>query len=407
MPNVSEQLLKARSAAASAKIFTAMSSHSTSREMSKPCKQFSRRGACNFGDRCKFLHAPVPLREEQKKSNITHASVTPHNITAKNGGETRKCAYCGKPGHSEVECRKKQRESALVQSVVLALSNGETATKNPYNAHPPDEEASDDDANAFTLVFALQNCVAANPNGLGWVIDSGATSSATYNAADCTDIRQCNITVTAAGTSFQVKQIGTAKLSVIDTSDKVNDITIANCLISSQFPYRLLALQAFTNKGYEASMKGDAIDIFKPNSGAALRAVKDQNTKLFFLDDLSPLQVVPHRAHKDVLLARSYHGPSEPSMLWKLHLRHGHRNFSDICRQYKLPVPPSFPTCTSCVMGKSTEQLPVLQVSKGQRVKAKASTQTSKGLSLLPPPLVMCICSLLLTTSREGYLLGY
>ena len=99
-------------------------------------------------------------------------------------------------------------------------------------------------------------------------------------------------------------------------------------------------------------MKGDEISIFKPGTDVSLRAFKDPNTKLFFLHDL------PCREREQILLSRSYHGPSEPSVLWKLHLRHGHRHFSDICRQYKLPVPSSFPTCTSCVMGKSTEQPP-------------------------------------------------
>src|SRR5262249_41478048 len=39
--------------------------------------------------------------------------------------------------------------------------------------------------------------------------------------------------------------------------------------------------------------------------------------------------------------------------LWKLHLRHGHRNFVDICRQYNLPVPAQLPVCNSCIQGKA------------------------------------------------------
>ena len=233
MPNISDQLLKARSAAATAKIFTSVSNNNISRsEIMKVCKQFSRRGACNYGDRCKFSHPQVPAREEQKKLNITRASVTPGN-PAKNG-EEKKCGYCSKPGHSEVECRKKQREAALVQSVVLALNGGDAVSKPSFASRPPDEEAYD--SSPYTLVFALQNSVVSDVKGQGWVVDSGATSCATYDASDCRDIRDCNIIVTAAGTSFKVKQIGTAMLRVKGDSGKVNVITIANCLISPQFP---------------------------------------------------------------------------------------------------------------------------------------------------------------------------
>src|SRR6185437_13595090 len=54
-------------------------------------------------------------------------------------------------------------------------------------------------------------------------------------------------------------------------------------------------------------------------------------------------------------LARSYGEPkgSNIDLLWKLHLRHGHRNFTDIGRQYNIPVPKQVPACVSCIMGKS------------------------------------------------------
>ena len=54
------------------------------------------------------------------------------------------------------------------------------------------------------------------------------------------------------------------------------------------------------------------------------------------------------------LLARSYgDGKSDSDLLWKMHLRHGHRNFADVARQYGLPIPKTIPACTSCIMGKS------------------------------------------------------
>src|SRR3954467_14666287 len=60
------------------------------------------------------------------------------------------------------------------------------------------------------------------------------------------------------------------------------------------------------------------------------------------------------------LLAKSCPGAaSAQDTLWKLHLRHGHRNFADLARQYGLTLPKSMPACTSCVMGKSHQHPPI------------------------------------------------
>ena len=56
-------------------------------------------------------------------------------------------------------------------------------------------------------------------------------------------------------------------------------------------------------------------------------------------------------------MAKSYGAGDD--LLWKLHLRHGHRNFADLARQYKLPLPKVLPSCTSCIMGKSHVHPPI------------------------------------------------
>ena len=228
-------------------------------------------------------------------------------------------------------------------------------------------------------MYSLSACVAAVKPG--WVVDSGATSCATFDPADCRDVRPCNITVTAAGSSFTVRQIGTAILRVLDKDRKLQHISIANCLISPKFPFRLLALQCFTNKGYEATMKGDEIIISHAAGNISLKAEKDAESKLFFLQDQPR---VPNTCNS--LLARAYSGPFDPSLLWKLHLRHGHRNFADICRQYKIPVPVSFPTCTSCVMGKSTMHGPTSNSFERAKRRGEGFHTDFKGPFSVPTP---------------------
>jgi hypothetical protein len=55
----------------------------------------------------------------------------------------------------------------------------------------------------------------SGPNSRGWVLDSGATSCATYSCADCVDVRPCNVSVTSAGCVFIVEQIGMAIIYVL------------------------------------------------------------------------------------------------------------------------------------------------------------------------------------------------
>jgi len=54
-------------------------------------------------------------------------------------------------------------------------------------------------------------------------------------------------------------------------------------LISSKFPYRFLALQPFTARGYHVVMFAHEMRISKADSQAFFVGDKDEQTKLFFL----------------------------------------------------------------------------------------------------------------------------
>src|SRR5205814_1916437 len=94
-------------------------------------------------------------------------------------------------------------------------------------------------------------------------IDSGATHACTYDASDCTNVRQCSMSVTAAGNVFDINLIGTAIIDAVNSLGQPQRITIDDCLISDRFPYKLLALQSFTNKGH-ISVTGNEITITNP-----------------------------------------------------------------------------------------------------------------------------------------------
>jgi len=114
-----------------------------------------------------------------------------------------------------------------------------------------------------------------------FILDSGATSSATFCAADCTDIVPCTVSVNAAGGNFIVSQKGTAKFSIVGKSGKSVDISVADTLISEKFPFRLWALQSITNKGGYVTMKGECMSFFLFGVDDEFEAKKDAETRLF------------------------------------------------------------------------------------------------------------------------------
>jgi hypothetical protein len=58
--------------------------------------------------------------------------------------------------------------------------------------------------------FALASPVPSGDQNAAnaWILDSGASVSATNDASDCFDITNCNVSVTAAGSTFNVYQKG-------------------------------------------------------------------------------------------------------------------------------------------------------------------------------------------------------
>ena len=225
--------------------------------------KFTRTGSCSFGDRCKYLHGGNTDQKQSPLDKVTRTSA--------------KCTFCNNKGHTIDVCRKKAQQdrrgrsgpapsvnlaavtaepppSAANESFAFAFSTDLTCASIPgdVDVSSPDtsEEISPEDS---AFAFPLQS---NHASPAGWILDSGATACATFAADDCTDIKPCNITVTSAGCTFVVTQVGTAVIHTLDTGGKPRVITIKGCLISDRFPYRLLAIQVFTNKGHSVSMVG-------------------------------------------------------------------------------------------------------------------------------------------------------
>ena len=322
-PAVEMELNKLKSSGVSQTMFhmqaTPPAHQSTSRQR---CIQFARNGSCRFGTRCKFSHTVLP---GTGNSNATQFTV---------------CTFCSKPGHGEVDCHFKKKLLSQLQQpkpttlVVAATQPSDTPAQQEGKATP---QAID--YGVFNFVFSVGTSEESDTTrDSRWVLDSGATCCATFDESDCTDVRECSVHVTAAGTKFLVEKVGTAKVVALDAKGREIHLNLTNTLISTKFPYKLLALQLVTSKGHKVEMGMNEMRITNRLTDHVLLGVKDPRSKLFFLSTTTK---------STNLIARAYSDDTDGTgnALWKLHLRHGHRNFADIARQYNLPVPKVMPAC--------------------------------------------------------------
>jgi hypothetical protein len=348
-PTVAADLAKLRSNGMSQTMFsltTAQGGVSAPSQKSKQlCKLFASSGTCSYGARCKFVHTSTPAAAQQRVSSTS------------SGGMRQKCNFCSRHGHTEDVCNTKQRllEQLRQQhhqtAALSAVSSPDLQPADEAKQQSTTSETSNREDPFYHFVFTVTTPLCSTKLSK-WVLDSGATCCATFTETDCVDIRDCNVNVTAAGITFQVHRIGTAVIDTLDEHNQIVRLHMHNTLISERFPYKLLALQLFTTKGCQVTMGGESMRIVHPKRSTVLVGSKDAKTKLFFLQESTD---APSSSH--TLLMRSYGGrKSDSDQLWQLHLRHGHRNFADLCRQYNVPAPKQIPACTSCIMAKSHVQ---------------------------------------------------
>ena len=148
---------------------------------------------------------------------------------------------------------------------------------NVANDNLSDHDDPDDSPIVLVLTVSFSEKLLASTNNnatMQWVCDSGATTSATFDPSDCIDLQDCSVRVTAAGTSFE----GTAIVQALDTTGKAHTLHLTNCLISDKFPYKLLALQQFTEKGHTVVFKDREMRVSNPINNVTLCATQDTHS---------------------------------------------------------------------------------------------------------------------------------
>lgn len=342
------------------------------------CRQFSEKGTCSYGAKCRFKHTATPGSGPPSQGQPN-----------RNYNNDVKCGFCSRPGHSEQECRTKQRlltqvrnEHAALATPTIGLNQSQPSETKSESQAQTTLHFNSDPFSPFTFMMHTngvsqhQNVRDASKTGAfqhqvepgsvtsskisvfqhksDWVMDSGATCCATFDENECIDVVACNINVTAAGSSFRVYKAGTVLINTVDDLGRPVQLKMRNTLIAPEFPLKLLALQMFTAKDFEVTLRKHDVLIKSPHTDFVFVGRKDPQSLLYFLQTAAkPAPEIEQASHS--FLAKTYGAPqgSTIDLLWKLHLRHGHRNFNDIARQYNIPVPKQTPACVSCIMGKS------------------------------------------------------
>jgi hypothetical protein len=264
-PAVATELEKLKSSGLSQNMFPFVQ---TAQQQNRPCHQFARTGSCRFGSKCRFKHTSTPSKD---------GSTTPAAPNQQNKSQM-KCAFCNFTGHTAVECRKRLAQLAAIPST---SSTPATAPSVMLAQEAPVE--SKDVPHTAGYDFALVLNISTDHNIANWVMDSGATCHATYDEADCTDVKDCAVNITAAGSTFSVKRMGTASVQVLDTKGRVHKLTLSNCLISPLFPYKLLSLASCTNKGHTVVLAEDQVCISNKRNDVVLLGKRDPLSRLFVL----------------------------------------------------------------------------------------------------------------------------
>lgn len=296
-PAVAAELAKLKSSGMSQSMFPVV--HHAPKSKQPLCKLFASSGTCRYGTRCRFVHTATPAS-------------SPPATPVQSNSQRPKCDFCQRWGHNADVCNLKQRLLAQLQPQAALASVSVQSVASPAPESLQSTSTTEDKVSTSTSFDATHYSFVFTATTSGsiprWVMDSGATCCATFNEADCIDIHDCKIQVTAAGSTFTVFRAGTAIISALNEQGRAVELRMRNTLISPKFPYKLLALQLFTAKGLSIIMCNDRMRISNPVTDCVFIGMKDPKTQLFFLQEAALPSVSSGAGRAHTYLARSYGG---------------------------------------------------------------------------------------------------
>ena len=189
-----------------------------------------------------------------------------------------------------------------------------------------------------------------------WILDSGATISCTFEESDCYDVLPCRVKVRAAGDQkFTVTSRGKLRIKCdrakfdLPPSQLDSDV-LGECLISSRFSRKILALQPLLRAGRTLTAKED-ISVLVDAAGTPLLLAEPRGKLLVVLLLVEPSNQSEEGVYSSVLT--SVVRPSRKDLVARIlvgHLCFAHMNYKEVAHILKLPLPANMPVCFVCAI---------------------------------------------------------
>ena len=337
------------------------------------CRNYSR-GKCNRGQKCRFKHVKTP------------------KLTS-----PMKCNYCGKVGHTDRRCFKKQRDEKA------------TAGKATHNVHHTEDDdtsgASSQPERKLEYQFGVQEfhvselCMTTQVRDHAWLLDGGATCHIAWDEEQCYDIHDSTSLIRVGGNhTLDSSKVGKRDIKYMLGGNAIT-LTLENVRIVPAFGRNIMAEAPFLDKGCSVHKdNGWATIVADHGQGACVARIQQSSSNRLFL--LRPLasaraSVTPDSNDKDsvnqtacktqpddakinlcqsrtdgdkaatennnlsaagefivedICAAKNYDRELTELQLW--HQRLGHRNFRDVARILGVVAPSKPLFCRSCVEGK-------------------------------------------------------
>ena len=355
------------------------------------CYDFAA-GKCRRGKDCKYAHDEGAGGQEP-----------PSKRQRPDRGTGKWCKIHATTGHNTSECNKGKANPAILAAYAGDMEQHDQRINNL-------RADIRSDLNSFTLQSEHAACTRhvlalpdLNEKIDRWCIDGASTCNATFNRANCRNIRPCKVLIQHADSrsSFYAYEMGDAPVAVKHkTTGKVGEHVMENTLISEHFPFHICSeIKVFEGtkatctkeEGEWSFFRSDGNEMFTCRQ-PLLHDAKSA-TKLYFIDEADEAdKAETDDSHQreavfvfdalPALVARSSLTPSDGDMthtahasavkltqpgpvkqpkinarknlelLLELHVALGHRNLRSIAAQFGLYLPHPLPLCWACLVSK-------------------------------------------------------
>ena len=247
--------------------------------------------------------------------------------------ETRKCYFCGRPGHLQRYCNKYKEQQSLNKS-----QNGERKDNKPHYKKKESVAVAEDNDDCSTdgELFSISE----SSTNREWILDSGCTYHMCPDRESFFDYKSIDGGKVLMGNDFSCRIIGTGKIAIKQYDGGIK--VLKNVRHIPELRRNLISLGALEDEGYGYKSINGSLKITK---GSLIVMKGDKINGLYILQG----ETVPTAE------ASLVKGQESDMQLW--HHRLGHISEQGLKELHKQGIIKSLnscalPFCEACVLGK-------------------------------------------------------